>query len=182
LTGPAETLTGKTLTGFNTDDITNFWHNAERWQMAGNGVFVVTYDAGLFKMRDAMSTENGGGGLEQFAVDSTSYQKDIISTRVDQALDANIVGIVPFDLASFILDIKLVIQGVLTAQISKGTIGPYRDKTTGAIRPIDPRTDIRVAQNANILTEFDFAYWYNLRYPALRLFGQYSTDNPFFSA
>jgi hypothetical protein len=181
LPSPAETLTRRTLSGFNISDITTPWKPAERRLLAGQGVFVITYDAGLFRMLDALSTEGGGGGMEAFKVDSTSYQKDIIVTKVNQALDANIVGIVPFDLASFILDIKLVIQGVIASEIGKGTIGPYRDRATGTIRPIDLKTDIRVAQNVNVQTEFNFAYWFNLRYPALRLLGEYSVDNPFFA-
>lgn len=181
LAGPAETLTRRTITGFDTDNITTPWKPAERRALAGAGVLVITYDAGQFKMLDAMSTEGGGGGKTSFQVDSTSYQKDVIVTKVNQALDANIVGIVPYDLASFILDIKLVIQGVIAGEISKGTIGPYRDKETGAARSIDMRTDIRVAQNVNVPTEFNFAYWFNLRYPALRLLGEYSVDNPFFA-
>ena len=181
LSGPAETLTRKTITGFNTDDITSAWKPAERRAMAGNGVLVVTYDAGRFIMLDAMSTEGGGGGLTAFQVDSTSYQKDIIVTKVNQALDANIVGVVPFDLATFLLDIKLVIQGVIAQEISRQTIGPYRDKSTGTVRPIDLRVDIRVEQDADVPTQFNFSYFFNLRYPALRLFGQYSVDNPFFA-
>lgn len=181
LQGPAETLTRRTITGFNTDDITTPWKPAERRALAGQGCLVITYDAGRFIMLDALSTEGGGGGLEAFKVDSTSYQKDTIVSKINQALDANIVGIVPFDLASFILDIKLVIQGVIANEISKGTIGPYREKDTGAIRPIDLRVDIRVAQNVNVPTDFNFAYWFNLRYPALRLLGEYSVDNPFFA-
>lgn len=181
LPGPAETLTRRTITGFNTDDIANPWRPKQRRAMASQGVLVVTYDAGQFKILDAVSTEAGGGNKDSFKVDSTSYQKDIIVTKVDQALDQNIVGIVPFDLASFVLDIKLIIQGVITGEISSGTIGPYRFKDTGAIRAINLRLDIRVAQSTQSLTQFNFAYWFNLRYPALRLLGQYSTDNPFFA-
>lgn len=181
LLGPAETLTRRTITGFNTDDITSPWKPAERRTLAGQGVLVITADAGRLIMLDALSTEGGGGGKESFKVDSTSYQKDIIVTKINQALDANIVGIVPFDLATFILDIKLVIQGVIVNEISKGTIGPFRVKETGATRPLDLRADIRVEQNRNTPTEFNFDYFFHLRYPALRLFGQYSVDSPFFS-
>lgn len=181
LLGPAETLTRKTITGFNTDDISAPWKPAERRTMAGQGTLVVTYDAGRFIMLDALSTEGGGGGLVAFQVDSTSYQKDVVVTKVNQALDDNIVGIVPFDLATFILDIKLVIQGVIAGEISKGTIGPFRDPTTGASRPIDLRTDIRVSQDVNDPTAFLFSFFYMLRYPCLRLFGTYSVDNFFLS-
>ena len=180
LAGPAETLTRKTITGFNTDDITQAWKPAERRAMAGQGTLVITFDAGRFLMLDAMSTENGGGGLEQFAVDSTSYQKDVVVTKVTQALDDNVIGIVPFDLATFLLDIKLIIQGVIAKEINNGTIGPFRD-SAGNIRAIDLRTDIRVAQNPNVQTEYDLAFFFNLRYPALRIFGSYSVDAQFAS-
>jgi hypothetical protein len=181
LQSPADTLTRRTIVGFNLDDVTLPWKPVERRALASQGVFVITYDAGRMVMLDAMSTEGGGGGKESFKVDSTSYQKDIITAKVNRALDENLIGIVPFDLASFILDIKLVIQGVLANEISVGTIGPFRDQATGAVRSIDLRTDIKVEQNVNNPTQFSFAYWYNLRYPGLRFFGEYSVDNPFFS-
>lgn len=179
LQSPSDTLTRRTITGFNIDDITAPWKPAERRAMASQGVCVVTLDGGRLLFLDAMTTEGGGGNLTAFKVDSTSYQKDVVVTKVNQALDANIVGIVPFDLASFILDIKLIIQGVVSSEISKGTIGPFRDEN-GAIRSIDLRTDIRVVQAENDPTEYDFNYWFTLRYPALRLFGLYSVDSPFF--
>lgn len=179
LSGPAETLTKKTITGFNTDDITNVWSPAERRLLAGGGCCVVSYEAGRFVFRDARTTEGGGGNKESFLIDSTSYQKDVIEQKVDQALDANVVGIVPFDLATFILEIKLIIQGVLASEVGRA-IGYYRDEDTGAIRPISLANDIRVAQDPNSQTTFNFSYWYNLRYPALLLLGQYSVDQPFF--
>ena len=176
---PADTLSFRSILGFNTDDITNFWKPAERRFMAGQGTFVTTFDAGKLKVLDAISTETGPGtGLVQFSVDSTSYQKDVVVTNVTKALEQNIVGIVPFDLATFILDIKLVIQGAISSSISNQVIGPFRD-SAGNIRPIDLRADIKVVQNVNTPTEFDFAYWFNLRYPALRLFGTYTVDSPF---
>lgn len=180
LPGPAETLTRRRIVGFNTDDITAPWSTAERRLLAGNGALVITYDAGQFKMLDAMSTEGGGGGLDSFKVDSSSYQKDVVVTKVDQALDANIVGIVPFDLSNFVLDIKLIIQGVVAGEISARSIGPFRDDD-GATRAIDLRRDIRVVQSTTSLTQFNFQYWFNLRYPALRLLGEYSVDNPWFA-
>lgn len=142
---------------------------------------VVTYDAGVFKILDPVTTEAGGGGLAAFSYESTSSQKDNVSRKVDQALDSNLVGIVPTDLSDFIIDIKLVISGVLTGEIGSGAIGPFRN-TDNTPRGIDLIRDIEVQQSPNDPTKFFFKYWYNLRYPALRLFGEFSVDNPFFSA
>ena len=179
-TSPATSLARKTVTGFNIADVTAPWVKAERGTLAGQGVMVVTYDAGVFKVLDPVTTEVGGGGLAAFAYESTSSQKDNVSRKVDQALDANIVGLVPTDLADFVIDIKLIIAAVLGGEIGAASIGPFRntDQTT---RAIDLSTDIDVQQSPNDPTKFFFKYTYNLRYPALRLFGEFSVDNPFFS-
>lgn len=179
LGGPAETLTRKQIYGFNLDDVTLPWSQGERRMMASQGVMVVSFTGGILRIEDAVTTEGGRGNKVSFRVDSTSYQKDIIVKKIDAALDANVVSVVPYDLTTFIIDIKLIIQSVLASEIGS-TIGPYRDKNSGETRPIDLRTDIRVAQSLNNPTEFSFSYWFNLRYPALRLLGQYSVDNPFF--
>jgi len=179
-TSPATSLARKTITGFNIADITAPWLKAERGLMAGQGTMVVTFDAGLFKILDPVTTEVGGGGLAAFAYESTSSQKDNVTRKVDQALDANIVGIVPTDLADFVIDIKLIIAAVIGGEIGSFAIGPFRNNDNTA-RAIDLTTDLDVQQSPNDPTKFFFKYFFNLRYPALRLFGEFSVDNPFFT-
>lgn len=179
-TSPASTLAKKTITGFNIDDVTNPWLKAERGLMAGQGTMVVTFEAGVFKILDPVTTEVGGGGASAFSYDNTSSQKDNITRKVDQALDANIVGIVPTDLADFIVDIKVVIRSVLSGEIGNFAIGPFTNPN-GTTRPIDLTTDIEVQQSPTDPTKFFFKYFFKLRYAALRLFGEFSVDNPFFA-
>lgn len=178
---PADALVRKNIGGFDVseDDFTP-WLRAERGLLASQGTTVVTFDAGRLVLLDPITTEAGGGGLISFAQISTSTQKDNLTRKIDAALDSNIVGIVPTDLASFIIDIKLVIMNVINAEIGAGSIGPYRDEN-GATRPLDPIQDIVVEQSATNQTQFSFKYFFSLRYPALRLLGEYSVDNPFFS-
>lgn len=180
LLSPSDTLTNRTLNGFNIDDVTQPWRRQERAAMASHGCLVVTLEGGRFIIKDPVTTEAGGAGKLSFKQDSASYQKDNITRKVNIALDKNIVGIVPFDLANFMIDIKLIIAGVLSNEISAGAIGPYRSES-GSVRAIDPRVDIRVSQSTTDATKFFFGYWFNLRYPALRLFGESSVDNPFAS-
>lgn len=181
-TSPAASLASRTITGFNISDVTdtNIWDPAQRGLLAGQGCMVVTYDAGNFVVLDPVSTEAGGGGLAAFTYDNTSSQKDNVTRKIDAALKANVIGIVPTDLSDFIADIKLIIRGVISGEIGAFAIGPYRN-SNGTTRAIDMTTDIIVDQDPNDPTKFFFAYWYNLRYPALRLFGQFSVDNPWFS-
>lgn len=177
-----ETLTRKSVNaGFNTADITSAWKPEERKLILKQGALLLAYESGLFKWPDANSTELGAGGLEQFAQDSATYQKDVVVRKVNRALDANIVGIVPFDLANFILDVRILIASVIEGEINS-TIAPFTDETTGAARAIDLNKDILVKQSSTDRRKFHFGYWFNLRYPALRLLGQYSVDAPFFSA
>lgn len=181
-TSPAASLARQTLIGFNTDDIDlgQIWKPAERGTMASQGAMVVTYDAGVFKILDPVTTEQGGGGAAIFNYPSITAQKDNVVRKVTAALDANIVGIVPTDLSDFIIDIKTFIADVIAGEIGAGAIGPYRNED-GTTRRIDLTRDIEVYQDETDPTKFFFQFWFNGRYPALRLFGEFSLDNPFFS-
>jgi len=179
LTSPALSLARRTITGFNID-ISDRWLKGERQLMASSGVFVTTFDAGLFKVLDPVTTEAGGGGLAAFSYLSTSTQKDNVTRKVDKALDANIVGVVPIDLADFVIDIKEFISDAIGAEIADRAIGQYVN-ADGTVRRVDLATDIEVSQDPNDPTKFYFKYFFNLRYPALRLFGEFSVDNPFFT-
>lgn len=178
---PADTLTGLNIAGINVDDITTPWTPGQRRTLAGAGCFVTTFQGGKLICKDALSTEGGGSNQVSYRVDSTSFQKDIVTEAVISAINTNIVGIVPFDLATFLLDIKLVIQGAITNAISAGAIGPYRDQN-GNIRSINLATDIVVQQNVNDATAYSFNYFYFLRYPALRIYGTYTVDASALSA
>lgn len=185
---PAEALARKTIAGFDTpisddpaDQDFTPWVRAERAALASAGVTVVTFDAGRYILLDPITTERGGGALISFEQPSASVQKDNISRKVAQALDSGVVGIVPVDLTDFILDIKSIIANVLAGEIGSGAIGPFRD-SAGNVRGIDMSRDIIVEQDPNDPTKFFFKYFFNLRYPALRLFGEWSVDNPFFAA
>ena len=180
-TSPADALVRVSVAGFdaNENDFTP-WVRSERAQLASNGVTVLTFDAGRFLLLDPISTERAGGGLIQFEQWSTSVQKDNVVRQVRTALDANVVGIVPVDVVDFVIDIKQFIANVLTGAVAEGAIGPYVDPN-GNRRAIDLNQDIIVERSETDPTQYNFNFFFNLRYPALRLFGQYSVDDPFFA-
>jgi hypothetical protein len=179
-TSPAVSLASKNIVGF---DATTFptYVRAERAQLASNGVMVVTQDGGRLTLLDPVSTEAGGGKLPQFMFRSLASQKDNVTRAVEQAIAKNLQGLVPDDLADFIFDIKVFIASVLTALIETGAIGPFRD-ANGVSRDIDLSKDVQAEQSKTDPTKFFFRYFFFLRYPALRFFGQFSVDNPFWSA
>ena len=172
-------MLGKTITGFLADDTFETYLQAERYTLASNGVNVNTLDAGRIKMLDPLTTEAGGGKVIQFEEPSSSAQKDAVTRAIENTLDTNVKGIVPDDLADFIVDIKTWIALAIRAQINAGVIAPYRnaDNTT---RDIDLLTDIQAYQDSSDPRSYVFKYWFNLKYVAKRFFGEYSVDNPFF--
>lgn len=178
-TSPAISLAGKSIIGFDVDTFPTYL-KAERAQLASNGTCVVTNKGGRLELLDPVSTENGGGKLPQFLYRSLSSQKDNVTRAVDQAIDRNLRGIVPDDLADFIFDIKIIVAAVLTSLIESGAIGPFRD-ANGVSRDIDLSKDVQAEQSKTDPMKFFFRYFFFLRYPALRFFGEFSVDNPFFT-
>ncbi len=175
---PSDTLLKKNISGFKIADFQTFLKQ-ERGILASNGCLVVTQDAGRLVMLDPMSTEAGGGKMASFQELSSSTQKDSVVGGINQSIDANLVGVVPSDLANFILTIKGYIGGVLRAFIAQGAIAPFKTDT-GITRDVDFARDIQVFQDASDPTKYNFKYFFNLKYPAKRFFGEYSVDNPFF--
>lgn len=180
LPGASDTLMNKLVTGFLTDSTFETYLQGERHTLASNGVNVVTLDAGKLKMLDPITTEAGGGKVIQFEEPQSSSQKDVVTRSIDSVLDNNVKGIVPSELADFIVDIKTWIAVALRSNIENGSIAPYRN-ADGSTRDIDLLTDIQVTQSSSDPRTFVFKYWFNLKYPAKRFFGEYSVDNPFFA-
>lgn len=179
LPSPSSTLMGKFVRGFNTEGFGTYLR-AERWTLADKGVTVVTLDAGRLVLLDPLTTEAGGAKVVQFEEPSASAQKDAVTLTIDTLITGNCVGVVPDDLADFFSDIKKWIMLGILAHINAGTIGPYRN-SAGFPRDIDVTSDIQVYQSTSDPRTFYFKYWYNLKYPAKRFFGEYSVDNPFFA-
>lgn len=179
LPSPSDVLINKLITGFQIDTFETYLRE-ERFTLAGNGVCVVTQDAGKFVLLDPLTTEAGGGKVVSFEEPASSAQKDAVTATVDSLLYNNVVGVVPDDLADFITDVKKWIMLGILANINNGTIGPYKN-ADGSSRDIDPKTDIQVFQSSTDPRTYLFKYWYNLKYPAKRFFGEYSVDNPFWS-
>jgi hypothetical protein len=177
-TSPAETLLRKSIVGFNTDDFPTYVR-AERAALASNGITVLTLNAGRLVLTDPVTTEDAGGRLATFREISASTQKDAVTSAVIDVVDANLVGVVPSDMSAFVLAVKGYIAGTLTSLISTGAIAPFKTDA-GVVRDIDLASDIQVYQDRSDPTKFAFKYYFNLRLPAKRFFGEYSVNNPFF--
>jgi hypothetical protein len=177
-TSPADTLLRKTITGFDTGSFPTYL-KAERAMLASHGVTVVTLIGGNLVLTDPVTTEVAGGKVVTFQEISASTQKDAVTTAVTDALDNNLVGVVPTDPDSFILTIKGFLGNVLNALIATGSIAPFKS-ADGTTRDIDLSTDVQVFQDPTNPTQYQFRYFFNLRLPAKRFFGSYSVNNPFF--
>lgn len=172
----ATALEAKTLAGF--DSITDVTDPARK-TMAPGGINVVSLVGGVLTLRDPITTEAAGGGLNEFEEVNVMVQKDKMAFLIDQAIEDNLEGIVPEDLADFISDIKEVVAVELKAAVDIGDIGKYTN-AAGVARDISLTDDIQAFQSATDKTQFGFRYWFNGKYAAKRFFGQFSVDNPFF--
>jgi hypothetical protein len=168
------------IVGFNASDFEEY-AKAERANLASNGVLVATLDAGVIRLLDPITTEAGGSGVVHFEEPQGSAMKDSVTRAVETVLNSNVVGVVPSDLTDFISDIKTWIAIAIRSKINDGSIGPYRD-SSNVVRDIDLVSDVKVFQSSTDPRTFTFQYWYNLKYPGKRFFGEYSVDNPFFNA
>jgi hypothetical protein len=177
-TSPSETLLRKTVSGFVGDDFPTYL-KAERATLASNGVTVVTYDAGLFKLLDPISTEAGVGRLVQFSEISASLQKDATNVAVTEVVDANLIGVVPNSVANFLSTIKMYVASALRALIASGAIAPFKT-ADGTTRDVDLTKDIQAAQDLTDPTKYLVKYWYNLRLPCKRVMGEFSVNGSFF--
>jgi hypothetical protein len=173
-------LLNTTVKGFLSDSTFETYIKGERVTLASNGVNVVTNIGGRLVLKDPITTEAGGGKVVQFEEISSSAQKDAVTKAVALVIDTNLVGLVPDDLADFLVNIKIWVSEAIKGMITNQTIAPFRD-STGTTRDIDLLTDIKAYQSEQDQRQFTFKYWFNLKYTAKRFFGEYSVDNPFFS-
>jgi len=170
----ADSLLRKTITGF---DSIEEWSPEQVDYCAASGVCVVSYVGGLHILLDPITTESGNA--IEFQEISATCQRDLLTKRMREYLDANIIGLVPDDLDDFLWDIKGAIVLVLKAAVSDGVIGTFTDED-GTTREVDTTKDIDVKRDLTDATKYLFKYWFNLRYPAKRLFGSYTVDTPFY--
>jgi len=177
-TSPSQNLLRKQIVGF---DPTTFptYLAAQRGTLASSGVCVITASAGKLTLTDPVTTEYGVGALPEFSDPSAMAQKDVTTVAIQNVIDSNLVGVVPDDLATFIISIKQYVALTLRSLISSGAIGQFRD-SNGNTRDINLSTDIVAYQSPTDPTKFYFNYFFFLKYPAKRFFGQFSVDNPFF--
>jgi hypothetical protein len=172
---PSDTLMRKQIRGFEIDTFPTYL-KTERALLASSGVTVVTLDAGRLMMLDPLTTEAGGGHVVTFQEISASTQKDSVTTTVQEVVEANLVGIVPSDTDVFMAAVKGYIGGALRSLIASGAIGPFKTDA-GVTRDIDFASDIQVTQDQSDVTKYYFKFFFNLRLPAKRFFGEFAVNS-----
>jgi hypothetical protein len=137
-----------------------------------SGVNVHTFvSPGAAMLFDPVTTDVSGD--VEFREISSSVQKDMLAFSIINAVNLNIVGIVPDNISDFIGTIKSVVGGVILSEIQLGNIGKYRDKDGNPV-DIDYTKDIVAYQDANDQTTYYYKYYFFLKYVAKRIFGQFT--------
>lgn len=168
---PAEGLLRKELVGL---DAVETMSRGDRDFMAANGVNLVEDTANRKILFDPVTTDLSSAEFREINV---MAQKDNIAKRVRKAVDDQIVGIVPDDLAQFVFEVKSVIATQLNGAIADGAIAPFQNDD-GTPRTINLSTDIIVQRRASDPTTYDFRFFFFTKFIAKRLFGTYSVSVP----
>jgi len=155
---------------------TNYSDGVRR-NLSANGVNVMTQVGGAAMVFDALTTDSSGDA--RFEEPSASVQKDLVTFDIISNINRQLMGIVPDSPADMVADIKTVIGGVLLARIDSGDIGYYTESDGQTVRDIDYSQDIVVYKDAVDARTYRFKFYFNLKYPAKRFYGQLSVDIPF---
>jgi hypothetical protein len=167
---PAEALLRKQVVGF--DEIGEYT-TKEREYLAAAGVMVIQNKDGVHVIFDDTTTDTTS---DDVMIPSAMVQQDYVTKTLRQYLDARIIGYVPRNVGEGIALIRSAIALKLRQCVCAEVIAPYGDDED---RDINPQGDIYVERDPISKTTYNFKYWFNIRYPIKRLFGQYTVDQTF---
>ena len=148
-----------------------------RRNLSSNGVNVMTMEGGSALVFDSLTTDNSGD--PRFEEPSASVQKDLLTFDIISNINDQLVGIVPDNPSDMVADIKVVVGGVLLSRIDSGDIGYYLNSDGVTIRDIDYTQDIVAYRDSLDARTYRFKYFFNLKYPAKRFYGEFVVDSPF---
>jgi hypothetical protein len=166
---PSDTLLHKSITGFT--DIESFGVTEMNYR-AGNNLFMIQNNGGNFQVYDTCTVH---GNSEDVHEPSAGVQKDAVTRSVAAQMDQNVIALVPQSTADAVAYIRAQLALVLTSLVANGTIAAYED-ASGNIRMLNPYNDIWVDRVSGSRTGYMFKYFFFLRYPIKRLFGEYFVD------
>jgi len=167
---PSEALLRKQIVGF--DEI-QLYTNKEREALAAAGCMVLESREGTYIVFDDTTTDTTS---DDVMIPSAIVQQDFVTKLLRNYLDVKIVGYVPRSANEGIALIRSAIALKLRQCVNSEVIAPFGDNED---RDIQPLTDIYVERDPVSKTAYNFKYWFNIRYPIKRLFGQYTVDQDF---
>jgi hypothetical protein len=141
---------------------------------AANGVTIIGLRGASIVIFDPVTTDTSSAEFREINV---MAQKDHLAKRVRRDADDALVGLVPDDLAQFIIEIKTQVGQSINDEISDGAVGPFQD-SNGTPRRIDLTQDVIASQRVSDPTTYDFNYSFFPKFIAKRLFGVYRAQVP----
>ncbi len=135
----------------------------------GDGV----YQWGEDFTTDPIGTENAP---EEFQIISAMIQKRYINRRIQAAVDAAVIALVPDSPEAGLAVLRNTIKTVLQEDVNNKNIGEYQNED-GNTRRLNPSTDILVYRDRLRSTIYRFLVAYFLKYPVKKAFGLALTDS-----
>lgn len=171
---PGETLLRKNIAGF---DSIEAYNEVEELQLgAASILFLSDQGAGVFRFEESVTVDTSSINNREI---SAQNQEIFVTRDLRGRLDTATISFVPQSQQAGVSFIQSLLVVMLSEYVSRGIIAPYTDES-GASRPIDPANDVAVFRDETDKTQYNFGYFYNLRYPIKRVFGVYSVDRKLF--
>lgn len=173
---PWETMLFKNLTVF--DDVQVYTLSENNILGAAQINYVERVGDGIFRWIEDVTTDPVGteNAPDEFRIISAMIQKKYMNTKIQQAVDATVISLVPDSGEQGIAAIVNAISGAILTEVSNGKIGQYQNED-GAIRKFNPGSDIRVFRDRTQRTLYRFFVGYFLRYPIKTVVGLALTDS-----
>lgn len=157
--------------------IDNPYSDSVRRELSANGINVLVAEGGSAVIVDSLTTD--GSGDARYEEPSSSVQKDLLAFDIAANINSQLLGIVPDDPADMVANIKTVVGGVILGRIDTGDIGYYTNSDGTTVRDIDYTQDITAYRDTLDARTYRFKYFFNLKYPAKRFYGEFTVDVPF---
>ena len=148
-----------------------------RRNLSANGVNVMVQEGGSAVGFDVLTTDASGD--YRYEEPSVRAQKDNLAFSIIEAVNTQLIGLVPDSPIDFVAGIKTVVGGVILSKIENGDIGYYTDSDGETVRDIDYTQDIVAFRDSLDARTYRFKYYFNTKVPGKRAFGEFTVDIPF---
>jgi len=173
---PSQTALERNLTAFNT--IETFSEEEIKQLGAAQINFLDFIGNGIYEWKEDVTTDATGtaNAPDEFRIISAMTQKVYINRRLQAAINAAVISLVPDSPEAGLEVLRNTCVNVIRQDIDDKNIAEYQNDD-GSVRRMLPNQDIIVYRDRTRSTVYRFFVGYFLKYPVKRVFGLALTDS-----